>query len=247
MANPYESEKLLSEYLVFHYADAAEVSGGLPVPEGGLDFPVRVVRELLDPCRLPARALDVGCSVGRSAFELARTVRHVIGVDYSSAFIAAANRMKSDGCAECHLVLEGRRTKKLLVQVPDDIDRLRVDFEVGDAMDLRRNFGVFDVVLAANLLCRLPEPQQFLDRLPSLVAPGGQLLLATPFSWLGEFTSEAHWLGGREGCASSFEVLRSILEPHFELQLTRELPVLIREHARKFQYGISFGSRWRRT
>ena len=244
MANPYESGKLLSEYLVFHYATPSEVSGGLPVPEEALDFPVRVVRDLLDSDRPAARALDVGCAVGRSAFELARTIPHVIGVDFSSAFIAAANGLKASGIAECSVAIEGNRTKNLLVRVPVGVDRFCVDFEVGDAMDLRCHLGVFDVVLAANLICRLPEPRRFLSRLPSLVAPGGQLLLATPFSWLAEYTAEEHWLGGQGGGDSSFEVLRSILEPHFELQLTKELSLLICEHARKFQYVISLGSRW---
>ena len=246
MANHYESGKLLSEYLFFHYATRDEVSGGLPVPEIALDFPARVVGDLLDPSRPAARALDMGCAVGRSAFELARTVPRVVAVDFSSAFIAAARGLKATGRARCSVVIEGERTLDLPVRVPEDVDRSRVEFEVGDATSLRSDLGTFDVVLAANLICRLPEPRKFLDRLPSLVAPGGQLLLATPFSWLREHTPEEHWLGGKEGGDSSFKVLRSILDPHFELQLTKDLPFLIREHARKFQYVVSLGSRWRR-
>jgi SAM-dependent methyltransferase len=130
-------------------------------------------------------------------------------------------------------------------QVPAGIERERVEFLVGDATNLPP-LGAFDVVLAANLICRLPEPRKFLERLPSLVKSGGQLLLATPFSWLEEFTPRDHWLGGRLDSPSSFEVLRQILEPDFELETTKNLPFLIREHTRKFQYGISLGSRWRR-
>jgi hypothetical protein len=99
--------------------------------------------------------------------------------------------------------------------------------------------------LAANLLCRLPEPQQFLKMLASLVQPGGQLLLATPFSWLETFTPVSAWLGGKHPQdRSGWEVLEEILSPHFELEEKIDLPFLIREHARKFQYGISCGSRW---
>ena len=53
---------------------------------------------------------------------------------------------------------------------------------------LEEDLGSFDLVHAANLLCRLPNPQAFLDRLNELVAPGGQLLLTTPFTWLEDFT-----------------------------------------------------------
>ena len=75
---------------------------------------------------------------------------------------------------------------------------------------------------------------------------GGQLLLATPFSWLQEFTPEKNWLGGTEDAAPSHEVLADLLRPAFTLEFTKDLPFLIREHSRKFQYGISLGTRWHR-
>ena len=40
-------------------------------------------------------------------------------------------------------------------------------------------------VLAANLLCRLPDPQRFLARLPSLIKPGGVSRHAWRPGWLG--------------------------------------------------------------
>lgn len=243
-ANPYESEKLVDEYLLFHFGTEAEILGGLPGPKEALDFPARCVRELLSDPGGP-RALDVGCAVGRSAFELAARCGSVVGIDFSQAFIAAATRLKESGRLPYHAVVEGRLRAALEARVPAGLPRERVDFETGDAMDLRPDLSGFDVVLAANLICRLPEPLRFLGRLPGLVRPGGQLLLTTPFTWLEEFTPEAHWLGGREGgLPRSFDALHEILRPHFELQATRDLPFLIREHARKFQYGVALGSRW---
>ena len=110
-------------------------------------------------------------------------------------------------------------------------------------MDLREDLGEFDIVLAANLLCRLPDPRVFLERVPHLVKPGGQLLLTTPFSWLEQFTARDHWIGGRDE-AESVEELTRLLEPHFELKLSKDLPFLIREHARKFQWSVAWGTRW---
>jgi hypothetical protein len=40
----------------------------------------------------------------------------------------------------------------------------------GDACALPANLPKCDAVLAANLLCRLPDPMLFIDRLPSLVS-----------------------------------------------------------------------------
>jgi len=101
-------------------------------------------------------------------------------------------------------------------------------------------------VLAANLLCRLPEPMRLLERLPALVRSGGQLLLTTPFTWLEEFTPRANWLGGMPGTGRSFDALQCALEPDFALEHRVELPFLIREHSRRFQYGVALGTRWRR-
>ena len=245
MSNPYESRRLVEEYLFFHYADFAEAAGELPVPREAWGFAERVVTELLGGSGTLESALDVGCAVGRSSFELARRAKRVVGVDYSQAFIEAAKTLQAEGAMPGEVLAEGERRQEFEAQVPSGVERDRVEFLVGDAMDLPP-LGAFDVVLAANLICRLPEPRKFLARVPSLVKPGGQLLLATPFSWLEEFTPREHWLGGRQDSPSSFEVLRQILEPDFELETTINLPFLIREHSRKFQYGISLGSRWRR-
>ena len=84
------------------------------------------------------------------------------------------------------------------------------------------------------------------DHLPDLVRSGGQLLLATPFSWLEEFTSSDKWVGGRENDLGSVEALKATLLPAFQLEKEVDLPFLLREHERKFQYGISLGTRWRR-
>jgi putative 4-mercaptohistidine N1-methyltranferase len=246
MQNPYESRKLVDEYLFFHYATFTEAAGDLPVPKDAWGFPTRVVTELIDRTSTPHRALDIGCAVGASPFELARSISHVTGIDFSGAFIDAAQALKTTGSLEAKVAFEGKREQAFQAQVPKGIDRGRVHFETGDAMDLRNDIGVFDVVLAANLICRLPQPMRFIERLKDLIAPGGQLLLATPFSWLAEFTPEENWLGGMGASRPSHEILAEILEPAFSLELTKNLPFLIREHSRKFQYGISLGTRWRR-
>ncbi len=245
--NPYETDKILCEYLLFHYGAEDQILGRLPAPREGLNFPRRSVGDLLGPMGRESRALDVGCAVGRATFELARYASSVIGIDFSERFISAAQELKSSGVIDSEYRVEGVLTAPFRAEVAGGIDRNRVTFETGDATDLRDDLGVFDVVLAANLICRLPDPRRFLERLPSLVKPGGQLLLTTPFTWLEEYTPKENWLGGRDADdARSVDVLKALLEPDFELQLTKELPFLIREHARKFQYGIAQGTRWRR-
>lgn len=69
-------------------------------------------------------------------------------------------------------------------------ERGRCTFEQGDACDLRHDLGSFGCVLAANLICRLHAPYNFLRRLSDLVAPGGILIITSPYTWLEEFTDK---------------------------------------------------------
>lgn len=247
----YESERGLSEYLLFHYGTAAEV---LPWPAGpvnGLDYPARCVSECLDPATLPpsARALDLGCAVGRSTFELARHCLEVIGIDFSTHFIATARRLQASGSLPYAFTVEGNLTQPATAKVPVEIDRSRVRFEQGDAQQLRPDLGQFDVVLLANLIDRLNDPQRCLAQLAGLVKPGGQLIITSPYTWLEDYTPPTQWLGGceRDGQRlTTREGLQRALEPAFELTAVRDLPFLIREHARKYQWSVAEATHWRR-
>jgi putative 4-mercaptohistidine N1-methyltranferase len=239
-ANFYETSKALSEYLLFHY--------GKPEPRFPkhltLNFPARCVSENIDLTRLPrnARGLDLGCAVGRSAFELARHCSEVIAIDNSAAFIAAADRLRERGSLAFDYPVEGEFRKRAVARAPGVAIRRRVSFEEGDAMNLRADIGTFDAVLLANLIDRLPDPRRCLAQLPNLVNKGGQLVIASPYTWLESYTPRGKWLGGIK--SGTFGALRRILAPHFKLMARRDLYFVIREHARKFQLGISEATTW---
>lgn len=247
----YESERALGEYLLFHYGKAHEL---LPWPDGpaaALNYPVRCVSQCLDLARLPAgaRGLDLGCAVGRSTFELARHCAKVVGIDFSHRFIEAANRLRDRGSLGYSHVEEGRITTAAVAEVPADIERERVTFEEGDAQALRPELGQFDVVLMANLVDRLQDPRRCLASLPGIVRPGGQLIISTPCTWLEAYTPASNWLGGflRDGNPiRTLDGMCELLGPHFELGHVRDLPFLIREHARKYQWSVAQASAWLR-
>ncbi len=240
MPNLYETTRLLDEYLLFHYGSASEIMPWAFGPADALHFPVRTVSTFLDDTPRD-RALDLGCAVGRSAYELSRTCREVIGLDYSRSFIAAAETLRTNGQLDYKCREEGAHSRKLTAVRPGDCQPARVSFEQGDAMNLREDIGDFDLVHAANLLCRLPDPVQLLRRLPALVRPGGLLILTTPCTWLEEFTPANFW-----PTSSTFDWLKATLKDHFSLQKQADLPFLIREHARKFQWSVALGTAWTR-
>eukprot|EP00455_Lapot_gusevi_P021571 TRINITY_DN2259_c0_g1_i3.p2 TRINITY_DN2259_c0_g1~~TRINITY_DN2259_c0_g1_i3.p2 ORF type:complete len:279 (+),score=118.15 TRINITY_DN2259_c0_g1_i3:33-839(+) len=254
--NVYESLKSLHEYLLFHYATDEELLAYEFGPKDSLHFPKRIAHCAATKAAAYAprvaqkfdRALDIGCAVGRTSFELARFYSSVVGIDFSHSFVDACNQLKSTGRLSYSRVDEGDIVSELKANVAIDIDRTRVSFEQGDACNLRADLGSFDLVMAANLVCRLPEPRKFLARLPALVKPGGMLFLATPFTWMEQFTPKSEWLGGyydKDGKAvRSFDTLQTILSPDFELLESFDMDFFIREHSRKNQWSVTLISLW---
>ena len=174
----------------------------------------------------------------------------MIGIDYSRAFVKTAERLRDRGAVSFSVVEEGELTQMQVARVPAGVDRSRTRFERGDAMNLRASLGSFDVVLMANLIDRLSDPRRCLRRLPALVNPGGQLIITSPYTWLPEYTPRSKWLGGRRQAGRpvrAADALLDILSPDFSLVRRRDLPFVIREHARKFQLGIAEATIWRRA
>jgi hypothetical protein len=97
----------------------------------------------------------------------------------------------------------------------------------------------------ANLLCRVPSPMSVLQRMSGargVVRRGGLLVMTTPFSWLPEYTPREVWLGGFEIGGSevwSEKTLLKIMEKDFLLVKKDYIPLVIREHKRKFQYIVA--------
>ncbi len=244
----YESKSILHQYLLFHYGREEEI---LPYdfgPREALNFPQRTVRECLRPDELPAgaRALDLGCAVGRSSFELARYCTEVQAIDYSEAFIQAARTLQQNGFLDYKFKQIANLEVPAVARLPEGIDPQRVQFAVGDAHCDPQEFQPFDVVHAANLLCRMAHPERLINRLPDLVKPGGQLILVTPHTWLEEFTPSTNWPGASDGQKDPCRALQDELSRNFELLVEKDMPFLIREHARKFQWSVSLATVWQR-
>ena len=215
----YETEKMAREYLLFHYGSDQDL---LPYPFGpqnSLHFPVRCVREALDLKTLSpsSRALELGCAVGRSSFELSRYCKQVVALDRSKNFISLAKRIQSGEEVEYTLLGEGGKTFLRYARRPENSNPERIEFRCSDVMALPLNGGAFDIVLAANLLCRLPNPRQFLHNLHHWVAPKGQLVLVSPYSWLEEYTPKENWL--RQDGKSSLQCIQECIRDDFELSV----------------------------
>lgn len=209
---------------------------------------MRCIDACLDVTSLPknANALDLGCAVGRSSFELARYCDKVLGIDLSQKFIAAAKEIQSNSSIPYSIVEEGSKIVQCIAHRPAHADPQKVDFRCDDVMHIFNENKTYDAVVAINLICRLPDPKLFLQQIPTVVASGGQFILVSPYSWLEEFTPRHKWLGGGDSNQQPLESIKEILQEQFDLQKVTDLPFLIREHTRKYQLGISQATVWKR-
>lgn len=241
----YETDKSANQYLLFHYGSEEE---NLPFPFGpksSLHFPVRCVSECVDFDRLPphAKALELGCAVGRSSFELSRYCQSVLAVDNSQLFISLAKRLQQGEFIEYTVHEEGSISTQHIAQRPSTAIPERIEFKCSDVMKLGLNESKFDLILCANILCRLPNPREFLQKLSNWIVPNGQLILISPYSWLKEYTPRSKWPDAK----GTFELINEILDGDFALRKKFELPFLMREHRRKYQWGVSEATLWART
>jgi len=165
----------------------------------------------------------------------------VIGIDLSKSFIRAAKKIQEQGQLRFNLLEERTITRSCLANFHPGAPRKHTTFRTGNALDLPHGIGSFDLVLAANLIDRLPDPKRFLKKiLPSLVKPGGIVLLTSPYTWSSEFTPRSRWL------KDSFLTIRMELRSSFRLLHRQDLPFLLREHRRKFQFTFADATIWQR-
>jgi putative 4-mercaptohistidine N1-methyltranferase len=262
----YETDQLVTQYLEFHYYDAA--SGGFDAASGGADtaprtagplgvpnFPHACVAAVMPHVAAARRdrCLDIGCSVGRSALEFARYFAHVDAIDFSARFIQAGVRLQAGDEVHYEIPTEGELTMSRAIS----LDRLgladvaeRVAFLQGDACNLKSIFADYDLVFAGNLIDRLYDPGLFLGGIAERIRPGGLLAITSPYTWLEEYTEKAKWLGGRREAGeplTSFAGLSRMLTGAFALVHRADIPFVIRETARKHQHSIAELTVWQRS
>lgn len=243
----YESDVAVAQYCHFHYGP--EYFGVANYAQAIAELALAVWGD-----RPLARAIDIGCSVGRSSFALAEQAQEVIGIDFSTRFVQVAARLQEKLRFPYAITEEG----ELQSHHWADLAALglaehagRCQFVQGDACNLKPIYRDFDLVLAANLIDRLSNPAKFLRDIAERIRPGGILVLSSPYTWLAEFTPKERWIGGLRRDGESIDTLtglKALLGEHFALhpEFPRDLPFVIRETARKYQHSIAQVTVWTR-
>lgn len=241
----YETDALASQYCDAHYG---------PVHLGVPNLAVTCAEIALEVMqgRTKGHALDLGCAVGRSAFELARGgFKQVTGLDFSTRFFRLATRMRDEGYLRYTLPEEGEIVSFHEIGLKDlglDAVSGQVHFYQGDACNLPDKFSCYDLVLATNLIDRLYSPRKFISTIHERINPGGLLIITSPYTWLEEYTKKDEWLGGYREAGEpvwTLDGLKDLLAPHFRMVgEPQEVPFVIRETRRKFQHNLAELTVW---
>jgi len=241
--NSYESDTLVNQYIEFGWGDKYF---------GVNNYSQTCAKLALEYMgnRAKNRALDIGCAIGRSSFELAREFDEVVGIDYTARFIQLADRLKEDGSLSYSIPTEGELVEYKTVTLKEfglENEKSKVSFWQGDACNLKEIYQSYDLIFASNLIDRLYNPKKFLNDLAYRLNKKGLLILTSPYTWLEEYTSKDEWIGGYRKDGENFSTLdglHEILDSDFRFIETKDIPFVIAETARKHQYTVAQMSVW---
>lgn len=205
------------------------------------------------------RVLDLNCGTGRRTFELAKTFAECVGMDTTARHIQVASRVQDgeiirytvpaegtintfkEASAESIGIEPASMARCLFVQQPDLAN-----------IDQGAKYGVFDVVVAANVIERLSVPRTFLGAIHNFVAPGGLLVLGSTYNWNDEITPVDQWVGGYKDSGSgenlpTVDTIAEELRPRFRrLDCSFEISDVRRQTLRSMTVDVSEVTVWER-
>lgn len=173
--------------------------------------------------------LDIGCSVGRGTFELAKVTGDLaIGVDLNFSMLRLAEEIRRSGRAR----YARRRVGLAFDFIDDPIPALPADnvsFWCTDVSALPFAAAQFQGALALNMLDCVPSPLGLLCEIGRVLKPNAEAILATPFDWAAGATQPSAWLGGHSQRSphqgSSLAELRRVLSPDCQAGLDTGLTI----------------------
>jgi SAM-dependent methyltransferase/uncharacterized protein YbaR (Trm112 family) len=177
------------------------------------------------------RAVELGCSAGRIVAELAAGADQVVGVDLQLATLRRARRMLAGEPVTYGRRVVGRHYEAVRVSAPAVANATLV---CGNALDPPLVPGAYERVVAFNVLDSVRTPRQLLAVIDALCAPGGEILVSSPYAWQSGIVDEAERLGGADPAAEITRILRTgqDLRASYRIDDEAELAWTLRRDAR---------------
>jgi SAM-dependent methyltransferase len=210
-----------------------------------LEAGLQLIESNSDAPKIGGPVIDIGCSVGRTTFELAGKCQTLtLGIDVNFSMLRLAHKVLREGIVQYPLKRIGIVYDRQEFKAEFAHSEL-VDFWACDALALPFAENTFGLASGFNVFDSVTSPTDLLSSIAYLLKPGGQALLATPYDWSPAATPVETWIGGHSqrgpdhGAAEP--LLRKLLTNNghsqsiADLKLDKEItshPWTVRIHAR---------------
>jgi SAM-dependent methyltransferase len=174
-----------------------------------------------------ASALELGCGVGRGLAELARAADLVVGLDLGLGALRRARRLLAGQDLAYARRVAGRHYSATRIAAGPAAPN--VELVCADSLAPPLLPGRFQRVAALNLIDAVHDPGAQLAIAHALVAPGGELHVASPYAWQTGVVGEEHRLGGGDPAA---EVRRRVEAAGFTIEVEESVEWRLRRDAR---------------
>jgi len=219
----------LSIYLDAHWGDHAEPPPDGPTPAFGLAaIAERIAARASEPV---GDAVELGCSVGRILAELAHGAERVVGLELRFASARRARKLLAGEPLAYARRTIGRHFTPATIR-PRAIEHVTI--VCGDALDPPLVPGMFDRVVAINLLDSVRNPGQLLAVVDALCAPGGEVILTSPYAWQSATVDDGERIGGADPAGAIAARFRdgTDLRARYRIEDEAELPWTLRRDSR---------------
>ncbi|MGB0938326.1 MAG: 5-histidylcysteine sulfoxide synthase [Colwellia sp.] len=182
---------------------------------------------------LQPKLLNIGCSVGRCAFELSSYFDQIDALDFSASLIQHGVQLQDNNLVKYVMEKQGdiiEHKEILLKNIQSNADdgvnssllehADRVKFYQGDASNLKAVFTGYDVILAQHVIEESYHPAKFLQDVKQRLNNNGLLIIVSDYHFTEAITEKDKWLSGIKingENVSGIDGLSNQLSPHFTL------------------------------
>ncbi|MFW2580348.1 5-histidylcysteine sulfoxide synthase [Aliarcobacter butzleri] len=179
--NFYESDESISSYCDLYYGKDNLYTNY-----------VDLLRPYLKDLRV-SKALDLGCCVGRTSFELAKIYDEVLGIDFSANYINIGVKLKLYDFVNYKIKKQDKTFEERAISLKDfDLEKVKdkVSFMQGDACNLKEIYKDFDLIFYSSLIDKLYYPKKFLEDVSRRINKNGFFVFLSSHNWFNEYINE---------------------------------------------------------
>lgn len=244
--NKYETSKDICQQLDCYFGATK-----LGFENYGQQIAQQVVSAITKQNNAAKRLLNLGCSVGRVAFELSQYFQHIDAVDFSARTIQHGVQLQAGDSVRYTDRVEGdicQFNELFLADKVAAVNSERILFSQADGGNLKDKFNHYDVILIQHALEQSYDPKRLLANAVSRLNASGLLIIVSDYNSQTQITEKSKWLSGIKVNGenlSGIDALTNELQDNFEQVLQTDLTRVIADSARNFNVSQCQLSVWR--